>query len=181
MFLGFYGQQYFFFFFCNFSVFLPFDLCDVIVMLHGNCWCLFWSIWIKGTKIYRYQIHHQKALIIENVCMVANNNINKCRRFIVHYASLTCNSTRPQHTLQSIYNQQHPLVRHVTKNVGYTQQISYSISHLLDTGTTQWLPPWRCSHCALVPDTDYWTVTTSDTHVIRYPLSWGLCRNLSTT
>ena len=29
----------------------------------------------------------------------------KCRRFIVHYASLTCNSTRPQHILQSIYNQ----------------------------------------------------------------------------
>ena len=30
---------------------------------------------------------------------------NKCRWFIVHYASLTCNSTRPQHTLQSTYNQ----------------------------------------------------------------------------
>ena len=27
---------------------------------------------------------------------------HKCRRFIVHYASLTCNSTRPQHTLQII-------------------------------------------------------------------------------
>ena len=26
-----------------------------------------------------------------------------CRRFIVHYASLTCNSTQPQHTLQSTY------------------------------------------------------------------------------
>ena len=27
---------------------------------------------------------------------------------------------------------------------------------------------------------DYRTVTTSDTHIIRYPLPWGLCRNLST-
>ena len=27
---------------------------------------------------------------------------------------------------------------------------------------------------------DYWAVTTSDTHVIRYPLPWGLSRNLST-
>ena len=27
---------------------------------------------------------------------------------------------------------------------------------------------------------DHWTVTTSDTYVIRYPLPWGLCRNLST-
>ena len=34
-------------------------------------------------------------------------NENKCRRFIVHYASLTCNSTRPQHTLQSTYQSVH--------------------------------------------------------------------------
>ena len=34
-----------------------------------------------------------------------------------------------------------------------TQQNSYSISHLLGTVTTQWLPLWRCSHCSLVPDT----------------------------
>ena len=54
-------------------------------------------------------------------------------------------------------------------------------SHLLGTVTTQWLPLWRCSRCSLVPDTrDCWTVTISDTHVIRYPLPWGLCRNLST-
>ena len=26
---------------------------------------------------------------------------------------------------------------------------------------------------------DYLTVTTSDTNVIRYPLPWGLCRNMS--
>ena len=32
-----------------------------------------------------------------------NKKINKCRRFIVHFASLTCNSVRPQHTLQSTY------------------------------------------------------------------------------
>ena len=34
-----------------------------------------------------------------------------------------------------------------------TQQNSYSISHLLGTVTTRWLPLWRCSHCSLVPDT----------------------------
>ena len=34
-----------------------------------------------------------------------------------------------------------------------TQQNSYSISHLLGTVTTQWLPLWRCCHCSLVPDT----------------------------
>ena len=33
------------------------------------------------------------------------------------------------------------------------QQNSYSISHLLGTVTTQWLPLWRCSYCSLVPDT----------------------------
>ena len=33
------------------------------------------------------------------------------------------------------------------------QQNSYSISHLLGTVTTQWLPLWWCSHCPLVPDT----------------------------
>ena len=61
-----------------------------------------------------------------------------------------------------------------------THQNSYSISHLLGTVTTQWLSLWRCSHCSLVPH----TVTTEQwlhrTHVIRYPLPWGLCRNLST-
>ena len=38
-------------------------------------------------------------------------------------------------------------------------QNSYSISHLLDTVTTQWLPLWRCSHSSLVPDivtTEQW-------------------------
>ena len=34
-----------------------------------------------------------------------------------------------------------------------TQQNSYSVSYLLGTVTTQWLPLWRCSHCSLVPDT----------------------------
>ena len=34
-----------------------------------------------------------------------------------------------------------------------TQQNSYSVSHLLGTVTTQWLPLWRCSHCSLVLDT----------------------------
>ena len=34
-----------------------------------------------------------------------------------------------------------------------TQQNSYSISHLLGTVTTQWLPLWQCSHCTVVPDT----------------------------
>ena len=62
----------------------------------------------------------------------------------------------------------------------HTQQNLYSICHLLCTVTTQWLPLWRCSHCSLVPD----TVTTEhwlhQTHVIRYLLLWGLCRNLST-
>ena len=64
----------------------------------------------------------------------------------------------------------------------YTQQNSYSISHLLGTVTAQWLPLWRCSHCSLVPNTvttEQW-LYTSDTHVIRYPLPWGLCRHLST-
>ena len=62
-----------------------------------------------------------------------------------------------------------------------TQQNSYSISHLLGTVTTQWLPLWWCSHCSLVPD----TVTTEQwlhrTHTLfRYPLLWDLCRSLST-
>ena len=35
----------------------------------------------------------------------------------------------------------------------YTQQNSNSISHLLGTVTTQWLPLWWCSHCSLVLDT----------------------------
>ena len=34
-----------------------------------------------------------------------------------------------------------------------TQENYYSISHLLGTVTTQWLPLWWCSHCSLVPDT----------------------------
>ena len=61
-----------------------------------------------------------------------------------------------------------------------TQQNSYSISHLLGTVTSQLPPLWRCNHCSLVPN----TVTTEQwlhwTHVIRYPLPWGICRNLST-
>ena len=63
-----------------------------------------------------------------------------------------------------------------------THQNPYSISYLLGTVTTQWLPLWQCSHCSLFParQCDYWTVTTSDTRVISYPLPWGLCENLST-
>ena len=38
-------------------------------------------------------------------------------------------------------------------NFTTTQQNSYSISHLLGTVTTQWLPLWRCSHCSLVSNT----------------------------
>ena len=43
--------------------------------------------------------------------------------------------------------------KHSLSVVNCTQQNSYSISHLLGTVTTQWLPLWRCSHCSLVPDT----------------------------
>ena len=42
---------------------------------------------------------------------------------------------------------------HQVVHASATQQNSYSISHLLGTVTTQWLPLWRCSHCSLVPDT----------------------------
>ena len=54
---------------------------------------------------------------------------------------------------------------------GSTHQNSYSISYLLGTMTTQWLPLWQCSHCYLVPDTtEQWL---HQTHVIRNPLPWG--------
>ena len=33
-----------------------------------------------------------------------NQNIYKCRWFIVHYGPLNCNSARPQHSLQSTYS-----------------------------------------------------------------------------
>ena len=49
----------------------------------------------------------------------------------------------------------------------YTQQNSYSISHLLGTVTTQWLPLWRCSYCSLVPDivtTEQWLHRTHVYH-----------------
>ena len=42
--------------------------------------------------------------------------------------------------------------------------------------TTQWRPLWSCSHRSLVSD----TMTTSETHIIRYPIPWGQCRNPST-
>ena len=47
-------------------------------------------------------------IVLKNKKYMNTKNIrmhDECRRFIVHYASLTCNSTRPQHTLQTIYNQ----------------------------------------------------------------------------
>ena len=52
-----------------------------------------------------------------------------------------------------------------------TQQNSYSISHLLGTVTTQWLPLWRCSHCSLVPDTvttEQWLYQTHTLLGIHY-------------
>ena len=33
------------------SVFTHFDAYGVIVTSHGNCWCLFWLIWIEETKL----------------------------------------------------------------------------------------------------------------------------------
>ena len=60
-----------------------------------------------------------------------------------------------------------------------TQQNSYSISHLQGTVTIQWLH--SDDEVTVRPrHRDYWTVTTSDTHVIKYPLPWSLCRNMST-
>ena len=45
--------------------------------------------------------------------------INKWRWFIVHYASLTCNFTPPQHTLQSTYNQSQSLgLNHYLDSLG---------------------------------------------------------------
>ena len=56
-----------------------------------------------------------------------------------------------------------------------TQQNYYNISHLLGTGTTQWLPLWRYSHCSLVPD----TVTTGQwlhrTHTLLGIHYYGVC------
>ena len=51
-----------------------------------------------------------------------------------------------------------------------TRHSDYTVT----TTVTMWSlfsSPWHC---------DYLTVTTSDTNVIRYPLPWGLYRNLST-
>ena len=58
-----------------------------------------------------------------------------------------------------------------------TQQNSYSISHLLGTVTTT---VTAYSLFSIPQHRDYWAVTTLDSHAIRYPLPWGLCRNLST-
>ena len=63
-----------------------------------------------------------------------------------------------------------------------TQQNSYSISHLLGTVTTQWLPLWKCSHCSLVPDTvtiEQWLHRTHTLLGIPYCGTY-ICRNLST-
>ena len=61
-----------------------------------------------------------------------------------------------------------------------TQQNSYSISHLLGTVTTQWLPLWWCSHCSLVSDivtTEQWLHRTHTLLGIHF---MGPIRNLST-
>ena len=50
-----------------------------------------------------------------------------------------------------ITNSKQPI--HYNYSLNSTQQNSYSISHLLGTVTSQWLPLWQCSHCSLVPDT----------------------------
>ena len=60
-----------------------------------------------------------------------------------------------------------------------TQQNSYSISHVLGTVTTQWLPLWRCSHCSLVPDTvttEQWLHRTHTLLGIHYHGAYvGIC------
>ena len=74
-----------------------------------------------------------------------------------------------------------PLTIFVFSYLLVTQQNSYSISHLLGTVTTQWLPLWQCSHCSLVPDTvttQQWLHRTHTLLGIHY--HGGLCRNLST-
>ena len=56
-----------------------------------------------------------------------------------------------------------------------TQQNSYSISHLLGTVTTQWLPLWQCSHCSLVPDSvtiEQWLHRTHTLLGIRYHVAY---------
>ena len=53
----------------------------------------------------------------------------------------------------------------------FTQQNSYSISHLTGTVTAQWLPLWQCSHCSLVPDTvttEQWLHRTHTSLGIHY-------------
>ena len=79
---------------------------------------------------------------------------------ILLYKWIDVNMMNTEKTNESITSRIHKHVKlttHVNKThytcLIPTQQNSYSISHLLGTVTTQWLPLWRCSHCSLVPDT----------------------------
>ena len=73
------------------------------------------------------------------------------------WKSTKCPSDKVSIHFKEIFLRVHAIARleyQMQKSMNWsTQQNSYSISHLLGTVTTQWLPLWRCSHCYIVPDT----------------------------
>ena len=66
---------------------------------YGKCSCNCWQIVAQLQYTQDIFWWHTKNVLVKK------KKKKKCRRFIVHYASVTCNFMRPQHTLQSTYNQ----------------------------------------------------------------------------
>ena len=65
---------------------------------------------LQNVYLFLYELSNEyeraHALSDDRVLFFSSHpkfKINKCRWFIVHYATLTCNSMQPQHTLQSTF------------------------------------------------------------------------------
>ena len=139
----------------------------------------------EDEKLLAYAENYQTSLVAKfpkRTVTTAVMDINGKSVFVTRYFR----PIKPPPSLMTDANPAKVTVSTKHDNIDYsyslhTQQNSYSISHLPGTVATtvmmyslfsnlQHRDYWR----------DYWTLTTLETHVIRYPLPWGLYRNLST-
>ena len=123
----------------------------IMTKAHGNC-CSDNALYKNGLLLLVIIIKGPHVYIWWLILQLSTSSLCFFSRLFVHHDRVLF------YTAKLLFHQS------PTRHSDYTVTITVTMQSLFSSPR----------HC------DYWTVTTSDTHVIRYPLPWGLCRNLST-
>ena len=165
------------------------DSCHHDITLYPNFDVMYYPAFLKFHKrcavVYSLKIGKKDTLILIYLCMLFVLQAGDCHpnpgppRFPCYICEKACWWGQKAVACNQC-NQWYHIHCIVIHTFSYTAKILFHQSPTRHSDYTVTTTVTMQSLFSSPRHRDCWTVTTSDTHVIRYPLLWDLCRNLST-